>query len=80
MRKPSDVELNVLLGDSTRTALTHELATEVLELRAELEAAKDALGRGWLADGASLAEGIRRKTAMLESLVHDEVGEDARHG
>lgn len=35
---------------------------------AELEEARDALGRGWLAGGVSLAEGIRRGLEHLEEL------------
>lgn len=38
------------------------------ELAAELAEAREALGEGWLAGGATLAEGIRRKTAKLEEL------------
>lgn len=39
---------------------------EALRLHMELDAAKKALGAVWLNDGASLAEGIHRKTAALE--------------
>ena len=37
----------------------------------EAEEAREALGRGWLAGGAKLADGIRRKTARLESSIPD---------
>ena len=42
---------------------------EAAQARLIIEAAATALGAGWLASGQSLAEGIRAKTAMLESLV-----------
>lgn len=37
-------------------------------MRADLAAAREALGDAWLAGGMTLAEGIRRKTAALEAL------------
>lgn len=44
------------------------LVDEVERLRAELDAARAALGPAWLAGAVDLAEGIRRKTAVLERL------------
>lgn len=43
--------------------------SEIVRLRTELEQARDAIGRGWLVGGVSLAEAIRRKTRALEQLV-----------
>lgn len=37
-------------------------------LEAQIEAAETALGRAWLHGGATLAEGIARKTAAMERL------------
>ena len=42
--------------------------SEIVRLRTELEQARDAIGRGWLVGGVSLAEAIRRKTRALERI------------
>lgn len=50
-------------------ALEGELAAERrrrASAEAELQAARDVLGEAWLFDGASLAQGIRRKCRVLE--------------
>lgn len=47
-------------------------------LECELAAARAAMGVTWIEDGATLAEGIRRKTAMLEGLITpDELPDEA---
>lgn len=43
-------------------------ASRIAKLSMDLEAARAALGEAWLHDGATLAEGIRRKTRALESM------------
>lgn len=45
-----------------------EARAEVERLRAEVDAAREALGLAWCSDGCPLADGIRRKTRALESL------------
>lgn len=45
------------------------LRAEVERLRAEVDAAREALGLAWCSDGSSLADGIRRKTHALESMI-----------
>jgi hypothetical protein len=47
----------------------HAVTVERDTLRAELEAARAALGAAWC--GGTLAEGIARKCAWLESLIND---------
>jgi chromosome segregation ATPase len=42
--------------------------TEIVRLRVELEQAREAVGKGWIVGGVSLAEAIRMKTRSLERL------------
>lgn len=51
-----------------------DLAWQRDRAEAELREARRALGVAWLFDGASLAEGIRRKTASLERIDDDAEG------
>lgn len=56
--------LEALGGEQGLTAEELELAA----LRRELANAREALGPGWFVGNASLADAIRRKTRLLESL------------
>src|SRR5690606_22912016 len=71
MRAPHPLALGAVLAEYERR-ITMEAAamgaavSEIVRLRTELEQARDAIGRGWLVGGVSLAEAIRRKTRALE--------------
>lgn len=73
MRAPHPLALGAVLAEYERR-ITMEAAamgaavSEIVRLRTELEQARDAIGRGWLVGGVSLAEAIRMKTRALEQL------------
>lgn len=65
MRVPVDeTDPDVVLADC---------AEELTNLETQLREATEALGSAWLAGGVSLAEGIKRKTARLESVAFAEL-------
>ena len=74
MRAPHPLALGAVLAEYERR-ITMEAAamgaavSEIVRLRTELEQARDAVGRGWLVGGVSLAEAIRMKIRALEQLV-----------
>lgn len=58
------------MGDDHPLARVEELEEELDELRAELMLAEKAVGEGWFAGDATLAEAIKRKCDALEQLAH----------
>ncbi len=65
-------ESQLALAQQHNAALARTLYAATVErdaLRAEVEAARAALGAAWC--GGTLAEGITRKCAWLESLIND---------
>jgi hypothetical protein len=60
----ASAQLDRLAGEQGLTGDEQELA----RVRRELAEARAAVGEGWFAGGASLAEAVRRKNAALEAL------------
>jgi hypothetical protein len=69
----SDDAEQLALAQQHNAALARTLYAAIVErdaLRAEVEAARAALGAAWC--GGTLAEGITRKCAWLEALANEE--------
>ena len=66
---PADAE--VVAQRDRWAAQCGQLEERVADLLSRESAAIAALGPVWVHDGATLAEGIARKTARLEQLAHD---------
>jgi len=61
-------DLRPLADRADAAAAVVELLAEVDRLRATIDSAETALGRAWMHGGATLAQGVARKTAAMERL------------
>lgn len=66
--REAETALRLKLADDDSREHAAIMTARVQALEEELAAAREALGKAWLRGGASLADGIRAKTAMLERM------------
>lgn len=66
--REAEAALRLKLADDDSREHAALTTVRLQALEDELSAARQALGKAWLFGGASLAEGIRRKTAAMERI------------